>query len=366
MPSTFKSVDPRTGEPGATFDEATRDDVHAAVAAAAAAFDDPALRDREKRAAGLRAAGGALRHAGDEVVATAMAESGLPEARLRGELERTAGQLEAFAEVVDEGDYVEAIVDLAKPDAKPLPVPDVRRMLVPIGPVAVFGASNFPLAFSTAGGDTASALAAGCPVVVKGHPSHPGTGELVARIVSESLSAVGLPDGTFAHLLASGVEVGEALVDEPAIAAVGFTGSYNGGRAIHDRAAARPAPIPVYAEMGSINPIVITSAALGERSQAITDGLTASVANFGGQLCTKPGIVFVPADSKFPDGVAARLEEVDASVLLERAPARRAGRVGRAAGGASTPSRSSAAAGRRPARPASATARRRSRPTRPL
>jgi NADP-dependent aldehyde dehydrogenase len=180
----------------------------------------------------------------------------------------------------------------------------------------VFGASNFPLAFSTAGGDTASALAAGCPVVVKGHPSHPGTGELVARILVESFAAVGLPDGTFAHLLASGVEVGEALVDEPAIAAVGFTGSYRGGRAIYDRAAARAVPIPVYAEMGSINPIVVTSAALGERSQGITDGLVASVSNFGGQLCTKPGIVFVPEASKFPEGVAARLEEVDPSVLL--------------------------------------------------
>ena len=169
--------------------------------------------------------------------------------------------------MLDAGDYVEAIIDTPDPDAKPIPRPDVRRMLVPIGPVAVFGASNFPLAFSTAGGDTASALAAGCPVVVKGHPSHPGTGELVARELRAAVADAGLPEGTFAHLLAAGVEVGEALVDAPAIAAVGFTGSTAGGRAIVDRAARRPQPIPVYAEMGSINPIVVTDAALAARAR---------------------------------------------------------------------------------------------------
>jgi NADP-dependent aldehyde dehydrogenase len=192
-------------------------------------------------------------------------------------------------------------------------------MLVPIGPVAVFGASNFPLAFSTAGGDTASALAAGCPVVVKGHPSHPGTGEVVARELRAAIADAGLPDGTFAHLLAAGVEVGEALVDAPAIAAVGFTGSTAGGRAIADRAAARPTPIPVYAEMGSINPVVVTNAALQARAQGIAEGLVASVSNFGGQLCTKPGVVFVPdgADGDaFADAVAAELDRVEPTVLL--------------------------------------------------
>jgi acyl-CoA reductase-like NAD-dependent aldehyde dehydrogenase len=183
----------------------------------------------------------------------------------------------------------------------------------------VFGASNFPLAFSTAGGDTASALAAGCPVVVKGHPSHPGTSEVVARVVRAAAQATGLPAGTFALLQSSGVEVGEALVDEPAIAAVGFTGSLAGGRAIHDRAAARPRPIPVYAEMGSVNPIVVTEAALRKRAEAIAEGLTASVANFGGQLCTKPGVVFVPAGADgdaFVADVAERLEEVEPQVML--------------------------------------------------
>ena len=319
MPATFNAVDPTTGAPGAGYAEASAADVAAAVAAAERAFHDPALRDRAARAALLRGAAARLRAAGDEIVAVAGSETGLPEGRLRSELERTAGQLEAFAAVLDAGDYVEAIIDTPDPDAKPIPRPDVRRMLVPIGPVAVFGASNFPLAFSTAGGDTASALAAGCPVVVKGHPSHPGTGELVARELAAAVAEAGLPDGTFAHLLAAGVEVGEALVDAPAIAAVGFTGSTAGGRAISDRAARRPNPIPVYAEMGSINPIVVTDAALAARGDAIADGLVASVSNFGGQLCTKPGVVFVPAGRRgrrVRRTVAARLDDVEPTVLL--------------------------------------------------
>ena len=319
MPSTFNAVDPATGLPVAGYDEASAADVANAVAAAERAFHDPSLRDRAARAALLREAAARLRAAGDEIVAVAGSETGLPEARLRSELERTAGQLEAFAALIDAGDYVEAIIDTPDPDAKPIPRPDVRRMLVPIGPVAVFGASNFPLAFSTAGGDTASALAAGCPVVVKGHPSHPGTGETVARELRAAVADAGLPEGTFAHLLAAGVEVGEALVDAPAIAAVGFTGSTAGGRAIADRAARRPQPIPVYAEMGSINPIVVTDAALGARADAIADGLVASVSNFGGQLCTKPGVVFVPAGEtgdRFARDVAARLDAVEPTVLL--------------------------------------------------
>ena len=319
MALTFNSVDPRTGEAGPSFTEATPEDVRAAVAAAAAVHRSGALRDRTKRAALLRGAAARLRAAGDEIVAVAEAETGLPEPRLRSELERTAGQLEAFAAIVDAGDDAEAIIDHPDPDAVPIPKPDVRRMQVPLGPVAVFGASNFPLAFSTAGGDTASALAAGCPVIVKGHPSHPGTGEIVARELRAAVADAGLPDGTFANLTAAGVEVGEALVDAPEVAAVGFTGSFNGGKAIFDRAARRPAPIPVYAEMGSINPIVVTEAALRARAEKIADGLTASVANFGGQLCTKPGVVFVPVGEQgdaFAADLAARLDAAAPSVLL--------------------------------------------------
>jgi NADP-dependent aldehyde dehydrogenase len=319
MATTFNSVDPSTGETGPAYEEATTADVQAAVAAAAEVHRSGALADPAKRAALLRGAAARLRAAGDEIVSTAMAETGLPEVRLRGELERTAGQLEAFAVVVDAGDYVEAIIDTPDPDAKPIPRPDVRRMLVPIGPVAVFGASNFPLAFSTAGGDTASALAAGVPVIVKGHPSHPGTSELVAREVSAAAADAGLPEGTFGHLPAASLEVAQALVDAPAIKAVGFTGSYAGGRSIADRAAARPEPIPVYAEMGSVNPIVVTEEALSARADAIAEGLTASVANFGGQLCTKPGVVLLPAGETgdaFAADVAARLDATEPTVLL--------------------------------------------------
>jgi acyl-CoA reductase-like NAD-dependent aldehyde dehydrogenase len=317
--STFQAVDPRTGTPGATFEEATPADVHAAVSAAHEAFRAGALRDPARRAALLRGAAERLRAAGDEIVAVAEAETGLPEGRLRSELERTAGQLEAFAAVVDAGDYVEAIIDRPDADAKPIPRPDVRRMLVPIGPVAVFGASNFPLAFSTAGGDTASALAAGCPVVVKGHPSHPGTSAVVAGALAGAAAHAGLPEATFALLQSSGFEVGEALVDEPAIAAVGFTGSFAGGKALYDRAAARERPIPVFAEMGSVNPIVVTEAALTARSEAIAEGLAASVASFGGQLCTKPGVVFVPAGEAgeaFAADLGARLAAAEPQVLL--------------------------------------------------
>jgi acyl-CoA reductase-like NAD-dependent aldehyde dehydrogenase len=319
MPATFNAVDPRTGAAVAEYAEAGPAEVEAAVAAAAAAFADVRLRDRDARAALLRGAAARLRAADDEIVAAAGAETGLPEARLRSELERTCGQLEAFATLLDAGDHVEAIIDTPDPDAVPIPRPDVRRMLVPLGPVVVFGASNFPLAFSTAGGDTASALAAGCPVIVKGHPSHPGTGELVAREVRAAVADAGLPDGTFAHLLAAGIEVGEALVDAPAVAAVGFTGSTAGGRALFDRAARRPVPIPVYAEMGSINPIVVTEAALGARAEAIAEGLAAAVGSFGGQLCTKPGVVFVPigaAGDAFAADVAARLDGIEPAVLL--------------------------------------------------
>ena len=318
-PRTFHALDPATGEPLGAYAEATPGEVRAAVAAAGAVFAAGALEPPAVRERLLRDAAARLRAAADEIVATCTAETGLSEARVRTELERTAGQLEAFAGLVADGDLVEAIVDHADPSAQPLPRPDLRRMLVPLGPVAVFGASNFPLAFSVAGGDTASALAAGCPVVVKGHPAHPGTGAVVARELSAAVADAGLPAGVFALLQAAGVEVGEALVDDPGITAVGFTGSLAGGRAIFDRAAARPHPIPVYAEMGSINPVVVTEAALAARAEAIAHGLAAAVATHGGQLCTKPGVVFVPASpagEAFTGAVAARLQAAGTQVLL--------------------------------------------------
>jgi alpha-ketoglutaric semialdehyde dehydrogenase len=316
---TFHAVDPRSGTRGAAYEDASLEDVHSTVAAAASAFASPAMRDAARRAALLADAAGRLRGVADEIAQVGQSETGLPEARLHSELERTWRQLEAFSALVDTGDYVDAIIDLADPEARPIPRPDVRRMLVAIGPVAVFGASNFPLAFSTAGGDTASALAAGCPVVVKGHPSHPGTGAVVARELRAAVAGAGLPEGTFTLLHSSGIQVGEALVDAPAIAAVAFTGSLAAGRAIFDRAAARQRPIPVFAEMGSVNPIVVTEAALSTRAEAIAEGLAASVASFGGQLCTKPGIALVPAGpagEAFVADVAARLDAWEPQVML--------------------------------------------------
>jgi NADP-dependent aldehyde dehydrogenase len=318
MATMIKAVDPRTGEEGAVYEEATTEAVDAAAHAAAAAAHDPALADRDARAAALRGAAARLRGREDDLVALVGAETGLPPGRVRGELARTCGQLEAFAEVVEEGEYVEAILDAPDPDATP-PRPDIRRMLVAVGPVAVFGASNFPLAFSTAGGDTASALAAGCPVVVKGHPAHPGTGTLVAGELSAAIADAGLPAATFAHLLGASHAVGEALVDHPAIRAVAFTGSLRGGRALMDRAAARAHPIPVYAEMGSLNPVVLTTGALAARTDAIVAALARSVSDFGGQLCTKPGLVLVPDDAAgraFADALVAALEQREPEVLL--------------------------------------------------
>jgi acyl-CoA reductase-like NAD-dependent aldehyde dehydrogenase len=307
MSASIKAVDPRTGESGAVYDEATLADVDAAVRAAVAAAPDPALADATRRAALLRGIATRLRARGEEIVALAGGETGLPPARLQGELGRTTGQLEAFADVIARGDHLDAILDSADPAATP-PRPDIRRTVVPLGPVAVFGASNFPLAFSTAGGDTAAALAAGCPVVVKGHPAHPGTSTLVAGEIAAAVAGAGLPAGTFGHVLAASHAVGAALVDHPGIRAVAFTGSGRGGRALMDRAAARPVPIPVFAEMGSLNPVVVTEAALAARGDAIVAALAGAIGTFGGQLCTKPGLVLVPQGAA-GDGFAAALAE---------------------------------------------------------
>jgi len=322
MSATLHGVDPRTGRPGPEIAESTVDDLEAAITAATQAAHDPRLADASRRAEMLRGAAARLRARKQEIIALAGAESGLPEVRLNGEMERTAVQLEMLADVIVAGEHLEVIIDPADAAASPAPRPDVRRMLVAIGPVAVFGASNFPLAFSTAGGDTASALAAGCPVVVKGHPAHPRTGSLVASELSAAVADAGLPAGTFGHVLEAGFGLAERLVTDDRIEAVAFTGSLRGGRAIMGHAAARPRPIPVYAEMGSINPVVITEAALGARAAEIADGLTTSVTTFGGQVCTKPGIVLFPAGAAgdgFCELVGERLGAVTTQVLLTKA-----------------------------------------------
>jgi NADP-dependent aldehyde dehydrogenase len=318
-PRSFAAVDPATGVDGPTFIEASSDEVAAAVTAAARIHSAGVLRDAAVRAALLRAAAAALREDGSAIVAVCRRETALTEARLLGELERTCRQLDAFADVVATGDEIDAIIDPAVPDALPLPQPDVRRMLIPLGPVAVFGASNFPLAFGAAGGDTASALAAGCPVIVKGHPAHPGTSQLVADAVSRAIALCGLPPGVYALLQASGPEIGELLIEQRELAAVAFTGSFQAGRALERRAAARPVPIPVFAEMGSVNPVVLSPGALAERGEAIATGLAAAVTGSGGQLCTKPGVVLLPtgdAAEAFIATIARTLDAAEPAVLL--------------------------------------------------
>jgi 2,5-dioxopentanoate dehydrogenase len=223
-----------------------------------------------------------------------MAETALPRPRLAGEVARTCGQLRLFSTVIEDGSWADARIDRAIPDRKPTPRPDIRSMLVPIGPVAVFGASNFPLAFSVAGGDTASALAAGNPVIVKAHPAHPGTSEIVATVITEAVAQAGMPAGVFSMLYDDGFVIGQELVKHPAIEAVAFTGSQRGGRALMDIAARRERPIPCFCEMGSLNPVFVLPGALAEDPQSKAKGLYGSFTLGAGQFCTKPGIVFVP------------------------------------------------------------------------
>ena len=288
----FTSVDPATGEAlRPDFSSAGPEAVDAACALAEAAFPTYAAITPERRGAFLDAAAQAILDIGDELIVRAMQESGLPRARLEGERARTVGQLRLFASVVRQGDWLDATIDPALPDRQPLPRPDLRRMNLPLGPVAVFGASNFPLAFSVAGGDTASALAAGCPVVVKGHPAHPGTGELVARAIAAAVASSGLPAGVFSYLPGETNSLGAALVADPRIKAVGFTGSRGGGLALVRIAAGRAEPIPVYAEMSSINPVILFPAALAARGPVLAEAFVASLTMGAGQFCTNPGLV---------------------------------------------------------------------------
>ncbi|MBG30424.1 MAG: aldehyde dehydrogenase (NADP(+)) [Opitutae bacterium] len=239
----------------------------------------------------LRAIADGVDHIVEELVSIMTAETGLPEPRVRGETGRTSGQLRMFADLVEEGSWVDARIDHAIPDRQPIPKPDIRSMLRPIGPVGVFCASNFPLAFSVAGGDTASAFAAGCPVIVKAHHAHPGTALAVGKVVQAAVASCGLPEGTFSLLYGGGRTVGQHLVRHPSLKAVGFTGSRSGGRALFDLAASRPEPIPVYAEMSSVNPIFLLPSALADRGEQIAEGLLGSATLGVGQFCTNPGIV---------------------------------------------------------------------------
>jgi 2,5-dioxopentanoate dehydrogenase len=289
------ATDPTTGQrlqPG--FISATAEEVELAVRLAAEAFGDYSRVSGRDRGAFLRKIAANIESIAAEVVERAGKETALPPARLQGEIARTCAQLRLFAEVAEEGSWVTARIDNADPDRKPAPRPDIRSMLRPLGPVVVFGASNFPLAFSVAGGDTASALASGNPVIVKAHAAHPGTSELVGQMIRESVRECGLPEGVFSLLFGSGAQVGTALMKHPLVKAGGFTGSRAAGRVLMDVAAARPEPIPFYAEMSSTNPVFILPGALQERGESIAAGLHTSFTLGAGQFCTKPGMVFLP------------------------------------------------------------------------
>ena len=325
--AAFHGVDPASGAAlTPAYHSATAEDVAQAVALAAAASADLARRSGAERAALLRAIAEELEAARADFERLVPLETALPAARAGGELSRTTGQLRLFADLVADGSWVDARIDHADPARQPLPKPDLRSMCRPLGPVVVFGASNFPLAFSVAGGDTASALAAGCAVIVKAHPAHPSTSERAGIAIAAAVARCGFPAGTFSLLFDAGHEVGAALVRHADVRAVAFTGSTAGGRALMDIAAARAQPIPVFAEMGSINPVFVLPAALAARGAAIAEQLHASVLQGVGQFCTSPGVLVVPAGADgdaLRDQLAARFAASAPGVMLTSGIAQR-------------------------------------------
>ncbi|RRV41128.1 aldehyde dehydrogenase (NADP(+)) [Pseudomonas sp. o96-267] len=306
-----KSLDASSGEAlPYTFIQATPEEVDAAAQAAAAAYPTYRNLSAVRRAEFLEAIADEIDALGDDFVALVTRETALPAARIQGERGRTSGQMRLFAKVLRRGDFYGARIDRALPDRQPLPRPDLRQYQIGVGPVAVFGASNFPLAFSTAGGDTASALAAGCPVVFKAHSGHMATAECVADAVIRAAEKTGMPKGVFNMIFGGGV--GEILVKHPAIQAVGFTGSLKGGRALCDMAAARPQPIPVFAEMSSVNPVIVLPGALKTRGATVAKELAGSVVLGCGQFCTNPGLVIGIRSAEFSDFVAGLADAIGA------------------------------------------------------
>ena len=310
-PSTEKKL-----EPG--FYEATDAEVHAAIRLATAAFQQYRNKSGKEKADFLEAIAEEILGLGEELISRCMLETGLPEARLKGERGRTVGQLRLFASYIREGSWQEVRIDKADPSRTP-PKPDIRSFQKPLGPVGIFGASNFPLAFSVAGGDTASALAAGCTVIFKGHPAHPGVSEMVATAIQKAVTTAGMPEGTFSMVHGKSTAVGMAIVNDPDIRAIGFTGSFRGGKAIFDAANSRTVPIPVYAEMGSTNPVFILPQALKERQEAISKDLASAVTLGVGQFCTNPGLVVYekgPDENLFVDNFSKNLKASPPGVML--------------------------------------------------
>jgi NAD-dependent aldehyde dehydrogenases len=270
--------------------EATAADVSKAVQKAHEAFALYKATSPAQRVVFLKKIAEEINAIGDSLIAITQQETKLPEARLKGERTRTTNQIQLFAQLVQEGSWVRAIIDTGNPDRQPLPKPDIRQMQMPLGVVGVFGASNFPYAFSVAGGDTIAALAAGCPVVYKAHPGHPATSDLVAQAILKAAKDTGMPDGVFS-MVQGGIEVGQSLVNHPLVKAIAFTGSFRGGKALYDTAAKREEPIPVYAEMGSVNPVFVLPGILKQKGKAVAESLATSNRLGAGQFCTNPGIV---------------------------------------------------------------------------
>jgi NADP-dependent aldehyde dehydrogenase len=318
--SNFVGENPATGkklEP--VFYEATQEEINDAIEGASEAFQYYRNKTGKEKADFLEAIAEEILALESFLITRAMEETGLPEARLTGERGRTTGQLKLFAQLLREGSWVNARIDTADAERKPLPKPDVRSMEKALGPVGVFGASNFPLAFSVAGGDTVSALAAGCPVVFKAHPAHPGTCELVGIAIQKAIRKTGMPAGTFSMLHGRSNDVGMAIVRHPLIKAIGFTGSFSGGKALFNEANKRTEPIPVYAEMGSTNPVFILPHILKEKGEKIAQDLAASVTLGVGQFCTNPGLVFMEqseAENKFRDTLSNNIKEMAGGVML--------------------------------------------------
>jgi NADP-dependent aldehyde dehydrogenase len=301
------------------FFEATQEEIDEAVSLAKRAFKSFRNATGKQKADFLNRIADEILSLDDDLIQTYCSETGLPEGRAKGERGRTIGQLRSFAELVGEGSWVEASIDTALPERSPMPKPDIRKMLMPLGPIVVFGASNFPLAYSTAGGDTAAAFAAGCPVIVKSHPMHAGTGELVSSAIIKAAEATDMPNGVFSNLNSSGIEVGRQLVMHPGVKGVGFTGSISGGRAIYDMASGRKEPIPVFAEMGSINPVIIFPEALEYRGDDLARTYAGSITLGSGQFCTNPGLILgLKSDklSTFISSLANEIISIEPSCML--------------------------------------------------
>ncbi|WP_204344109.1 aldehyde dehydrogenase (NADP(+)) [Psychroserpens algicola] len=317
---SYKTFNPQLNiENQTTFIEATPAEIETACLLAESAFHSYKTFSGKDKAAFLNAIADEILALDDELIQTYCSETGLPEGRAKGERGRTIGQLRSFAELVAEGSWVEATIDTAQPDREPMPKSDIRKMMVPLGPVVVFGASNFPLAYSTAGGDTAAALAAGCPVIVKSHPMHAGTGELVASAIVKAAKKTGMPKGVFSNLNSSGIEVGTQLVKDSRVKAVGFTGSIKGGRALYDLASQREEPIPVFAEMGSVNPVVMLPEALKNRGEALAKTYASSITLGTGQFCTNPGLILgieSEALSHFITQLSAEIINIEPACML--------------------------------------------------